>query len=382
VLGFSNGADRGGVEGECGKDATRVGLEGGGGQAGGFAGEGHFFDASAPGVDVSGLEASGSEKGVAGLGGMGPEEGFGREVVGEFAFVPQREPRVVNAALDVDSAAVGFVDEGVQERFAKSLAWIGRGLVAMEAFEADGFDEKFAVEAFEDFGQGVDEIVFDDLVEAEVGVVVHKTAETNAHARVEAEGVFSEKDDGGALEAAMLGEAEFFEEFRNGGACGVREAVGLAGIGKETLDGGGVDVVERGAVFDDGIPSEAGAVEEKLVEGGALDFLGHAAVAEVIAATERNGDGGCGDADVDRVATGFGVEVDDWCDAEDLRDFLRKLFEESLRIGQAYYSPGIIVAEEQATALGIRQAAEDLQVVIVPGGFPFDDLVFGHGWGS
>ena len=225
-----------------------------------------FFNAPAPGVDIAGFETGGGEEGVAGLGGMWAQEGFSGEVVGEIAFVPQGEAGVVNAALDVDAAAVRFVDEGVQEGFAEGLAGIGRSLVAVEAFEADGFDEELAVEALEDFGQGVDEVVFDDFVEAEVGVVVQKAAEAHADSGIEAEGIFSEKDDGGALDAAIFGEAEFFEEFGNGKHLGVREAVGLAGVGEKSLDGCGVDIVERGAVFDDGVPGKAALVEEEFVE--------------------------------------------------------------------------------------------------------------------
>ena len=97
-------------------------------------------------------------------------------------------------------------------------------------------------------------------MEAEVGIVVQEAAEAHADSGIEAEGIFSEKDDGGALEAAIFGEAEFFEEFGNGKRLGVRETVGLAGVGEEALDGCGVDIVERGAVFDDGVPGEAGLV--------------------------------------------------------------------------------------------------------------------------
>ena len=39
---------------------------------------------------------------------------------------------------------------------------------------------------------------------------------------------------------------------------------------------------------------------------------------------------------------------------------------------------GIIVAEEKPAAFGIGEAAEDLEVVVVPSGFPFGGLVFGH----
>jgi len=254
------------MEGECGEDAAGVGFEGGSGQTGGFAGVGHFFNAAPPGIDVAGFETGGSEEGVAGLGGMRPEEGFSGEVVGKIAFVPQGEACVINAALDVNAAAVGLMDEGVQEGFAEGLAGIGRSLVTVKAFEADGFDKELAVEALEDFGQGVDEVVFDDFVEAEVGIVVQKATEAHADSGIEAEGIFSEKNDGGAFEAAIFGEAEFLEEFGNGNRLGVREAVGLAGVGEKALDGSGVDVVERGAVFDNGVPSEAGLVEEEFVE--------------------------------------------------------------------------------------------------------------------
>lgn len=42
---------------------------------------------------------------------MWAQQGFGGEIVGELAFVPQGKAGVVNAELDVDAAAVGFVDE-------------------------------------------------------------------------------------------------------------------------------------------------------------------------------------------------------------------------------------------------------------------------------
>jgi len=370
------------VEGECGEDAAGVGFEGGSGQAGGFAGVGHFFNAAPLGVDVAGFKTGGGEERVAGLGGMRAQEGLGGEVVGEIAFVPEREAGIVNATLDVDAAAVGFVDEGVQEGFAEGFAGIGRGLVAVEAFEADSFDEEFPVEALEDFGQGVDEVVFDDFVEAEVGVVVQEATEAHADSGVEAEGVFSEKDDGGALEAAIFGEAEFFEEVGDGKRLGIREAVGLAGVGQKALDGGGVDVVERGAVLDDGVPCEAGLVDEEFVERGALEFLGNAAVALVIAASEGNRNGGGGHADFKGVEAVGRQELDGWRDAEELRDFLREFLEEALGIGNADGLAEIIVAEEEVATSGIGKAAEDLEVVIVPSGFPFDGLVFRHGSGK
>jgi hypothetical protein len=279
----------------------------------------------------------------------------------------------------MDAAAVGFVDEGVQEGFAEGLAGIGRSLVTVKAFEADGFDEELAVEALEDFGQGVDEVVFDDFVEAEVGIVVQEAAEAHADSGIEAEGIFSEKDDGGALEAAIFGEAEFFEEFGNGKRLGVRETVGLAGVGEEALDGCGVDIVERGAVFDDGVPGEAGLVEEEFVERGALEFLGDAAVSLVVTASKGNRNGGGGDADFKGVEAVGGQELDGWRDAEDLRDFLREFLKEALGIGHAEGMAEIIVAKEKPTAFGIGEAAEDLEVVIVPSGFPFGGLVFRHG---
>jgi hypothetical protein len=263
---------------------------------------------------------------------MRSEEGFSGEVVGELAIVPQGEAGVVNAALDVDAAAVGSVDEGVQECFAEGLAGIGRGLVAVEAFEADSFDEELAVEALEDFGQGVDEVVFDDFVEAEVGVVVQEAAESHTDSGIESEGIFSEKDDGGAFEAAIFGEAEFFKEFGNGNRLGVREAVGLAGVGEKALDGSGVNVVERGAVFDNGIPGEAGLVEEEFVERGALEFLGDTAVSLVVAASQGNRNGGGGDADFESVVAVGRQELDGWRDAEDLRNFLREFLKEALGI--------------------------------------------------
>jgi hypothetical protein len=104
---------RRGMEGECGEDASGVGFEGGSGQAGGFAGVGHFFNAAPPSVDVAGFETGCGEEGVSWFGGMWAQEGFSGEVVGEIAFVPQGEAGVVNAALDVDAATVRFVDEGV-----------------------------------------------------------------------------------------------------------------------------------------------------------------------------------------------------------------------------------------------------------------------------
>jgi hypothetical protein len=343
---------------------------------------GHFFNAAAPGVDVAGFETGGGEEGIAWFGGMRAEEGFSREVVGEVAFVPQGEAGVVNAALDVDAATVGLVNEGVQEGFAESLTGIGRSLVAVEAFEADGFDEELAVEALEDFGQGVDEVVFDDFVEAEVGVVVQEATKAHADSGIEAEGIFSEKDYGGAFEAAIFGEAEFFEEFGNGQGLGVRKSIGLAGVGEEALDGCGVNVVEGGAVFDDGVPGEAGLVEEEFVERGALEFLGDAAVSLVVAASEGNRNGGGGDADFESVEAVGGQELDRWRDAEDLRYFLREFLKEALGIGHAEGMAGIIVAEEKPAAFGIGEATEDLEVVIVPSGFPFGGLVFRHGEAS
>ncbi len=64
------------------------------------------------------------------------------------------------------------------------------------------------------------------------------------------------------------------------------ESACVAGVGEEAFDGRGVDVVERGAAFDDGIPGEAAFVEKEFVEGGSLDFLCNGAVALVVAAAK------------------------------------------------------------------------------------------------
>jgi hypothetical protein len=205
--------DGGGMEGECGEDASGIGFEGVRGQSGGFAGAGHFFNAAAPGVDVAGFEIGGGKEGIPWFGGMRAEEGFSGEVVGELAFVPQGEAGVLNAALDVDAAAVGFVDEGVQKGFAEGLTGVRRSLVTVKAFETDSFDEE------------------------------------------------------------------------------------LAGVGEEALDRSGVDIIDRGAVFDDGVPGEAGLVEKEFVEQGALAFLGDAAISLVVAASKGNRNSGGGDSD-------------------------------------------------------------------------------------
>ena len=62
-----------------------------------------------------------------------------------------------------------------------------------------------------------------------------------------------------------------------------------------------------------------------------------------------------------------------------MRDFLREFLKEALGIGHAEGMAEIIVAEEKPAAFGIGEAAEDLEVVIVPSGFPFGGLVFRHG---
>jgi len=78
------------------------------------------------------------------------------------------------------------------------------------------------------------------------------------------------------------------------------------------------------------------------------------------------------------VAVG-GEELDGWRDAEELRNFLREFLEESLGIGHTEDTAGIVVAEEESPAFGVGEAAEDLEVVIVPSGFPFGGLIFRHG---
>ena len=62
-----------------------------------------------------------------------------------------------------------------------------------------------------------------------------------------------------------------------------------------------------------------------------------------------------------------------------LGDLLRKLFKEFPGIGQTDGRPVVIAPEDEATALGVRKTAKGFQVVILPGGFPFDGLVFDHG---
>ena len=83
------------------------------------------------------------------------------------------------------------MNHGVEERFAEGLAGIGRGLVAVEPFEADRFDEELVVEGFEDLGERVDKVVFDDLVKAEVGIVFNESPKADADTGVGAERVFA-----------------------------------------------------------------------------------------------------------------------------------------------------------------------------------------------
>jgi len=113
-----------------------------------------------------------------------------------------------------------------------------------------------------------------------------------------------------------------------------------------------------------------------------LEFLGDAAISLVVAASEGNRNGGGGDADFEGVEAVGGQELDRWGDAENLRDFLREFLKEALGIGHAEGMAGIIVTEEKPAAFGIGEAAEDLEVVIVPSGFPFGGLVFRHGEAS
>ena len=113
-----------------------------------------------------------------------------------------------------------------------------------------------------------------------------------------------------------------------------------------------------------------------------MEFLGDAAVSLVVAASEGNRNGGGGDADFEGVEAVGRQELDGWRDAEDLRDFLREFLKEALGIGHAEGMAEIIVAEEKPAAFGIGEAAEDLEVVIVPSGFPFGGLVFRHGEAS
>ena len=232
---------------------------------------------------------------------MGAEEGFGGEIVGKLAFVPESQVAVINAALDVDPAAVGFVDHGVEERFAEGLAGIGRGLVAVEPFEADRLDEELVVEAFEDLGKRVDKVVFDDFVKAEVGIVFNESPEADADTGVEAERVFAKEDDGGAFEAAVFGEAEFIHQLGDREFVRSGHAVGLAGIREKAGYGGRIEVVECGSFLDDGVPCEPAFAKEEFVEGGAGKFLGHAAAALVIPPAQGYGDGGWLDADFDEV---------------------------------------------------------------------------------
>ena len=134
--------------------------------------------------------------------------------------------------------------------------------------------------------------------------------------------------------------------------------MGLGGVGVEALDGCGVDFGERDAVFDEGVRSEAGLVEEDFVERGALEFLGDAAVSLVVTASKGNRNGGGGDAEFKGVEAVGGQELDGWRDAEDLRDFLREFLKEALGIGHAEGMAEIIVTKEKPTAFGIGEATD------------------------
>ena len=295
---------------ECGEDSTAVGLERGRRQTGLRASAGHFFDTASPSVNVAGFEAGGGDERVAGLRGVGAEKGLGGEVVGQRPFVPECEPVIIDPTLDMNTAAVGFVDHRIEKCLTQSLARIGRCFVAMDTFEADGFDEKFTIRALEDFRQGVDEVVLDDFMKAEIGIIFHEATESNADTGVESERILAEENDGSALEAAVLGETEFFHELRKRKLVCAGHAVGLVGIGEKTRDGGRIEVIHCGAFFDDRVPSEPAFTEKEFVERSTVEFLGHTAAAIIIATAQRDRHSRGFDADFNRVVGIRRNEVD------------------------------------------------------------------------
>ena len=309
---------------------------------------------------------------------MGTEQGLSRKVLGELPFIPERETVVIDAALDVDSAAVGFVDHGVEKGFAEGLAGIWWGFVAVEAFEPDSLDEELVIEAFENFWKRIDEVVLDDLVEAEVGIVLNEAAEADAHAWVEAERIFSKEDDGSSFEVALFGEAEFFHQFGDWKFLCAGHTVGLAGVCEKAGDGCRIEVIKGCAFLNDSIPCEPAFAKEEFIERCAGEFLGHAAAAVVITTAQGDGNSGGGHANLDEVVPLGWREVDGRGDPEVLGDLLRKIFKEFPHVGQSDRASIVIASENETPTLGICKPAEGFQVVVLPRGFPLDGLVFGH----
>lgn len=65
-------------------------------------------------------------------------------------------------------------------------------------------------------------------------------------------------------------------------------------------------------------------------------------------------------------------------DSEQIAHLVRKLLQESMRIGEAHDPPVVVPTDLQHTPVGVREPADPLQILVAPRRLPLDVLILVH----
>ena len=231
------------------------------------------------------------------------------EFLRQFTGIPQAEAAIEDLELG-HAAEVVAVDQGIEDHFPQGRNGVLQLFDALNAFEADGFDQELVLKDLNDVLEHKNQVAVADFLETDVFIARAKAADLDEEVGVEFAGVLAEKHQGCPGQTVASEQAELLQHFFVGQIGEIRKAASFGGIFLESLNRSGIDVGQVRLGFDHGVPCLAKLLQEEVGEIVALEFLLGAAGTGVISATERNRDTGGLDADFDQLLARLLSQVD------------------------------------------------------------------------
>ena len=127
------------------------------------------------------------------------------------------------------------------------------------------------------------------------------------------------------------------------------------------------------------VPVAAILAQQELVQRRPPQHLPGAAAAIMVFTLVADGIRTGINMDFEILAACFGLEVHVHHDAQQGQRLVGDLLQQTQRIPYANDLALIVLADHQHTAVGVGEPANPFQVLVPPGGFPFEILGFGHG---